>query len=263
MAFKYNGTSPTTIKYGSKDLTVLKYGTTAVWGKPYSLSISAGANTTVTVSRTSSPNQHASTGTLSSGSVIYYGDVLTISYSVSSGYKISTATVNGSTFTSGASFTVTSTISVVTTAEVSASWHTIWSGSFGTRYFTYDGTSTKLISTYAEHKNFKSLKEGVRTRITLTMNWYEEVTSWGGGLLTITLDNGGNSWYNQTRTNTDGTSNDFRYDTQNGNYCCVGLGECGGDGTLGYITLWYRALYTGYSYQQLYGPIITKVEQYY
>ena len=128
MAFKYNGTSPTTIKYGSTELTVLKYGTTAVWGKPYSLSISAGANTTVTVTRTSSPNQGASTGTLSSGSVIYYGDVITVTYSVSSGYKISTATVNGTTFTSGQSFTVTSAISVVTTAEVSTTWHTVWTG---------------------------------------------------------------------------------------------------------------------------------------
>ena len=129
MALNYNGTSPTAIKYNGTDLTVLKYGDTAVWGKPYSLSISAGANTTVTVTRTSSPNQHASTGVLSSGSVVYYGDVLTISYSVSSGYKISTSTVNGTTFTSGQSFTVTSAISVVTTAIASASWHTVWTGS--------------------------------------------------------------------------------------------------------------------------------------
>lgn len=129
MALKYGTTSPTAIKYNGTDLTVLKYGSTAVWGKPYSLSISAGSNTSVTVSRTSSPNQGASTGTLSSGSVIYYGDVLTISYSVSSGYKISTSTVNGTTFSSGASFTVTGAISVVTTAVASQSWHTVWTGS--------------------------------------------------------------------------------------------------------------------------------------
>ena len=132
MAFNYNGNSPTSIKYGTTELTVLKYGTTAVWGKPYSLSISAGANTTVTVNRTSSPNQHASTGNLSSGSVIYYGDVLTISYSVSSGYAISTHTVNGASFTSGQSFTVTGAISVVTTAGASASWKTVFSGNTST-----------------------------------------------------------------------------------------------------------------------------------
>ena len=158
MTLKYNGTSPTAIKYNGTDLTVLKYGTTAVWGKPYSLSISAGANTTVTVNRTSSPNQGASTGTLSSGSVIYYGDVITVSYSVSSGYKISTATVNGSTFTSGQSFTVTSAISVVTTAEVSASWHTVFTGS---RKFTFAPSNYGNTTV-----TFEGIKANVETKIT-------------------------------------------------------------------------------------------------
>jgi len=128
MALNFNGTSPTEIIYNNTSLTSLQYGSTKVWGKPYSLSISAGANTTVTVNRTASPNQHASTGNLSSGSVIYYGDTLTISYSVSSGYQIQTHTVNGSNFSSGDSFTVTGAISVVTTAIASTSWHTIWTG---------------------------------------------------------------------------------------------------------------------------------------
>lgn len=141
MAFTYNGISPTEIKYNGTPLTVLQYGTTKVWGKPYSLSISAGANTTITVNRTSSPNQHASTGNLSNGSVIYYGDVLTISYSVSSGYNISTHTVNGTTFTSGTSYTVTSAISVVTTAVSAASWHTVWTGSLDVGNTTAPSTS--------------------------------------------------------------------------------------------------------------------------
>lgn len=149
MALNYNGTSPTAIKYNGTDLTVLKYGTTAVWGKPYSLSINAGANTSVTVSRTSSPNQGASTGTLSSGSVVYYGDVLTISYSVSSGYKISTSTVNGTTFTSGQSFTVTSAISVVTTAEASASWKTVWTGSVRKPVGSSAWTTSNLVNSTA------------------------------------------------------------------------------------------------------------------
>ena len=110
------------------NLTVLKYGNTPVWGKPYSLSISQGANTTVTITRTSSPNQGASTGTLSSGSVVYYGDVLQITASANSGYNLSTFTVNGSSFTSGNTITVTSAISVVTTAIASTSWKTTWTG---------------------------------------------------------------------------------------------------------------------------------------
>ena len=165
MAFKYGTTSPTAIKYNGTDLTVLKYGTTAVWGKPYSLSISAGSNTTVTVTRTSSPNQHASTGTLSSGSVVYYGDVLTISYSVSSGYKINTATVNGTTFTSGQSFTVTSAISVVTTAVASASWHTVWSG--------VTSTWISATSAYTISDGSWSLNKSYPTRISGIFSYYD------------------------------------------------------------------------------------------
>lgn len=151
MAFKYGTTSPTAIKYNGTDLTVLKYGSTAVWGKPYSLSISAGANTTVTVNRTSSPNQHASTGNLSSGSVIYYGDVLKITATASSGYNLSTFTVNGSGFTSGNTVTVTGAVTVITTAGASASWKTVFTGNAiygetqgGTGTLTVNGVKANL-----------------------------------------------------------------------------------------------------------------------
>lgn len=166
MAFKYGTTSPTAIKYNGTDLTVLKYGTTAVWGKPYSLSISAGTNTSVTVTRTSSPNQRASTGTLSSGSVVYYGDVLTISYSVSSGYKINTATVNGTSFTSGQSFTVTSAISVVTTAVASASWKTVWTGNATKSWSTLHPNSANVAIEAPT-----SLTPNVPTRINCSIDW--------------------------------------------------------------------------------------------
>lgn len=260
MAFKYGTTSPTAIKYNGTDLTVLKYGTTAVWGKPYSLSISAGANTSVTVSRTSSPNQHASTGTLSSGSVIYYGDVLTISYSVSSGYKISTSTVNGTTFSSGATFTVTGAISVVTTAVASASWHTVWTGNHSASPF--NSNSTNLISSVVETTKFKSLQEGIRTKVTLTFSWYEE-NNWSSNTITAILDNGENAFYNHNSWNTNGTSSDFTPSKQNGNYCCIGIGECGGNGTTGYVTLWYRSLYTGFSYHNISNVRIKQIDQYY
>lgn len=82
----------------------------------YALSISAGTGSAITVSRTSSPNQGAFTGGLSHGAVIYYGDVLTISFSVSTGYNLSTHTVNGSIFTSGGTHTVSGNVSIVATA---------------------------------------------------------------------------------------------------------------------------------------------------
>lgn len=130
MALNYNGTSPTAIEYNGTDLTVLNYRDYPVWGKPYSLSISQGANTAVTVTRNSSPNQHASTGALSSGSVVYYGDRLIIVASANSGYTLSTFTVNGSSYTGTSIITVKRAVSVVTTAVASTSWTTVFTGSW-------------------------------------------------------------------------------------------------------------------------------------
>lgn len=255
MALTYNGTSPTAIKYNGTDLTVLKYGTTAVWGKPYSLSISAGANTSVTVSRTSSPNQGASTGTLSSGSVIYYGDVLKITYSVSSGYKISTSTVNGTTFTSGASFTVTSAISVVTTAVASQSWKTVWTGNTrcdkGFKYST--GVQTATIS------GFTGLVYGRPTRINCKVSWYEEY-GWGYGDYTFNSLNEYEYIY-QNKTNTNGSISDLTKGElySSPNYCFYTY-EVFGNGTIYFSG---RAYYDTYTYYQLTDFYITSIEQYY
>jgi len=60
----------------------------------YSTNWSAPAGVTITVNRTSSPHRGAATGTISSGTAVYYGDVLSISYSVATGYTLAT---NGKT----------------------------------------------------------------------------------------------------------------------------------------------------------------------
>lgn len=123
------------IFYNATDLTVLKYGTTAVWGKPFSLTIQAGANSTVAVNRTSSPNQHASTGNITSGGIVYYGDTLTITATPASGYKLVSFTINGTEYASGETsavsqtVTVTSAVSVVINTESAISWKTVWTGS--------------------------------------------------------------------------------------------------------------------------------------
>lgn len=125
------------IFYNATDLTVLKYGTTAVWGKPFSLTIQAGANSIVAVNRTSSPNQHASTGNITSGGIVYYGDTLTITATPASGYKLVSFTINGTEYASGETsavsqtVTVTSAVSVVINTESAVSWKTIWTGSKG------------------------------------------------------------------------------------------------------------------------------------
>ena len=80
----------------------------------YTLSISAGTGSTITVSRTSSP-AGAGTGNLSNGAYIYRGDVLKVVFGTQTGYNLGTHTVNGSTFTSGNTHTVTGNVSVVST----------------------------------------------------------------------------------------------------------------------------------------------------
>lgn len=80
----------------------------------YSLSTSAGTGSSITVNRTSSG--YGSTGNLSSGTKLYTGDTLKITFTPSTNYAISTHTVNGSTFTSGNTHTVSGNVSVVATA---------------------------------------------------------------------------------------------------------------------------------------------------
>ena len=87
----------------------------------YSLTISAGTGSTITVNRTYS-KVGLSTGDLSNNSTIYNGDKLKITFTPNTNYKLLTHTVNGSTFTSGNTKEVSgANISVASTAQVLAS----------------------------------------------------------------------------------------------------------------------------------------------
>lgn len=126
---------PTAIKYNGTDLTVLKYGTTAVWGKPFSLTFQISHGSEVGIHRDSSPNQHERIGNLGSGATVYYGDVLTITAIPASGYKLVSFTINGTEYASGQTsavsqtITVTSAVSIVINTESAVSWKTVWTGS--------------------------------------------------------------------------------------------------------------------------------------
>ncbi len=85
----------------------------------YTLSISQGAGSTITVNRTSSTGG-GSTGNLSNGATIYYGDVLKISITANTGYTIGTHTVNGSAWTSGNNHTVAGNVTVASTATLNS-----------------------------------------------------------------------------------------------------------------------------------------------
>lgn len=80
--------------------------------KTFSLTISAGTGSQITVKRNGS--------TLSNGATLTYGDSLVISFGVSEGYSLDVHTVNGAVFESGDTHVVTGGVSVVSTALVLA-----------------------------------------------------------------------------------------------------------------------------------------------
>lgn len=137
MALYFNNVLPTAIKYNGTDLTVLKYGTTAVWGKPFSLTVQQSFGSEYRIHRDTSPNQHANISTISSGATVYYGDTLTITATPASGYKLVSFTINGTEYASGQTsavsqtITVASAVSVVINTESAVSWKTVWTGSSG------------------------------------------------------------------------------------------------------------------------------------
>lgn len=73
---------------------------TAKWSAmAYTVMWDSGTGYTITVNRTSSPNAGASTGNLSSGDTIYYGDTLQVAYTKADYYTISTHGVESITVT--------------------------------------------------------------------------------------------------------------------------------------------------------------------
>ena len=152
-----------------------------VWGKPFSLTIQAGANSTVTVNRTSSPNQHASTGNITSGGIVYYGDTLTITATPASGYKLTKFTINGTEYanseTSAVSqtITVTGAVSVVTATQSAASWITLWTGSLTA------GFDTIHLEEYTTTNYVNGVTFGQQYPIRITGSYYVGNNAYGGG----------------------------------------------------------------------------------
>lgn len=87
----------------------------------YTLAISAGSGSTITVSRTSSGYSGASIGNIATRTILYYGDKLKITFRPKTNYRLLTTTVNGVAFTSGNTHTVAADVTVMSTAQVLAS----------------------------------------------------------------------------------------------------------------------------------------------
>lgn len=96
----------------------------------YKLSLSVGSNVSGTVTLNSSP--FGRSGTVANNGTIYAGEVLRLTYSVSTGYAIDTHTLNGSTVNSGATHTVAAAVSIILTAKASLSTISTGNGTFGT-----------------------------------------------------------------------------------------------------------------------------------
>lgn len=147
---------------------------TPVWGKPFSLTLSVGTNSSLTVKRTSSPNQNASLTSLASGEKVYYGDVLSITATPKSGYKLLSFIINGTNYGNGQTSAVTKTITVTgavtvkCTTTTAASWQTVWTGSKAVSGGSITATG-KTVTTALS--NFGSnVISGRITRITGTMS---------------------------------------------------------------------------------------------
>lgn len=196
MALYFNNVLPTAITYNGTDLTVLKYGTTAVWGKPFSLTVQQSFGSEYRIHRDTSPNQHATISTIGSGSTVYYGDTITITATPASGYKLVSFTINGTEYASGETsavsqtITVTSAVSVVINTESAVSWKTVWTGSetvYKLRLKTgsfADGSGMYSGSATIQHE---IISNTYQTRITYTLAQESpQTTELSGSLITLT-----------------------------------------------------------------------------
>lgn len=141
MALRFNNTEITQVYFNGVEKMTLRYNGASYFGKRFSLTKSASTGVTLTVSRTSSPNQRAATGSIATGNTIYYGDVITITVTAASGYtnaKLYVNTGSGAVLrTSPYTFTVTGNVTFYGTATAGDVWQTVWSG---TQTFTEQGS---------------------------------------------------------------------------------------------------------------------------
>ena len=120
MSLKFGTNTVNTVKYNGNDVKQIVFNGSSAWAKPYTLSVSKGTGVaSVTVSRTSTLEPTASTGSVSAGSgAIFHGDKLSVSATASDGYLLDDYTT---------AYTVSGNTSVSVTAT-EAVWKTIWEG---------------------------------------------------------------------------------------------------------------------------------------
>lgn len=148
--------------------------------KAYNVSWNTGIGYTIAVNRTSSPYANAATGALTNGAVIYYGDVLNVTYTAETGYNI---TGKGST-----SITVTGNVTasnIYCTVAVNQ-YTATWSG--GTGYaITVKRTSSPLKgAATGELKSGAAVYHGDVLSVTYTANTGYTINTKGSTSITVT-----------------------------------------------------------------------------
>ncbi len=172
----------------------------------YSVNWNGGTNYSIEVRRTASPYAGASTGALSSGETVYYGDVLSVTYTASTGYSIASKGSEPITVTGN----VTSSHIYATVSANSYAYNVVYKSSNGTNlgsttvtykygttnaisapakvgYNTPAAQSVKWDSTTAKTIIFTYIPESVSTtqKITTGVWWYYKGVSVA---LTYTVD---------------------------------------------------------------------------
>lgn len=146
MALIVDGIEPTAIEIdGNSDINALEVDGVYYWGKPFTLTINAGTGTTVVVNRSQSKYHNAPTGTLTTGSLIYYGDTIYITASTLDGYVLSDFTVNDTVYSdTSLSVDVVDNITITTVANKQQEWQTIWTGTSSFIGISSSGTTSSL-----------------------------------------------------------------------------------------------------------------------
>lgn len=180
------------------------YATYELTGKSnFTLSVSAGAGSTIKVNRTQSAigASLAPAGSLTNGAVIYKGDKLQITFTPNANYGIDKHTVNGIPFTSGNTHTVAGDVAVISTAYVLASGvgatdanvesvSTITITKFNTNYYhslQYSfGNITGYITSTGGVKNTEEKFKGTSVPFLLPTSFYPEIPNSPTGICKIT-----------------------------------------------------------------------------
>ncbi len=203
-----SSTGGTSITSSSNMTTASNHTLYAQWTvNSYTASWNAGTNCSISVSRTSSPNAGAATGAITSGTKVYYGDVLSITYTANAGYSISnkgstsitvgtsnitssniyaTATANNYTYNVVYKSSNGTSLGSTTVTKAFGTTNTITAPGF-TGYATPSSQSVKWDSTSAKTITFIYTPNSVGTQTLVNDGWWWNYNNKNGIKFTVSV----------------------------------------------------------------------------